>query len=274
MQGRYLDLTGQKFGTRTVLSRGTDFPSKGTRWFVRCECGDEKLVGTQELRLARECSKCTYRKCPDLVGKRFGKRVVLGLAVRGNTNHRRWCVRCDCGSEFTCLERDLRRNGPCRKCSPGLKAPRPNKRKRPFEAQYNAWIGHARYVVSITYEQFLEFTKIPDCHYCGAPVHWMKHGLKGSKKTTASNLDRKDSTKPYEIGNVVVCCRRCNIGKNTLFSYEEWKEIGEVIRSWRNREIPYFCGHNSRRENDWRRDLPKDKPFAYQRKPIVMGAIN
>jgi hypothetical protein len=25
---------------------------------------------------------------------------------------------------------------------------------------------------------------------------------------------------------------RCNIGKNTLFSYEEWKQIGEVIRSW------------------------------------------
>jgi hypothetical protein len=47
-----------------------------------------------------------------------------------------------------------------------------------------------------------------------------------------SNLDRKDSSGAYEASNVVPCCRRCNYGKNNMFTYEEWMAIGQVIRSW------------------------------------------
>jgi 5-methylcytosine-specific restriction endonuclease McrA len=50
---------------------------------------------------------------------------------------------------------------------------------------------------------------------------------------TGSFLDRKDSSKPYEMENIVVCCVRCNKAKNTHFTYEEWKELGTVIRKWR-----------------------------------------
>lgn len=48
----------------------------------------------------------------------------------------------------------------------------------------------------------------------------------------ASNLDRKDSVKPYTLDNVVVCCWRCNKVKNTTFTYTEWLELGQVIKSW------------------------------------------
>jgi hypothetical protein len=63
---------------------------------------------------------------------------------------------------------------------------------------------------------------------------------------TASNLDRKDSAKPYEMGNIVVCCRRCNYAKNTFFTYDEWKQIGTLIRSWKHPEsIPDATGDSN-----------------------------
>lgn len=30
------------------------------------------------------------------------------------------------------------------------------------------------------------------------------------------------------------CCARCNWSKGDQFTYEEWKQIGDLIRSWKN----------------------------------------
>ena len=49
-------------------------------------------------------------------------------------------------------------------------------------------------------------------------------------RSTAYNLDRKDSIKGYTKENCVVCCKRCNRAKSNLFSYEEWLEIGKFIQ--------------------------------------------
>ena len=46
--GRFVDLTGQKFGRLTVIERAEDYISpKGqhsTRWFCSCECGNPNLI--------------------------------------------------------------------------------------------------------------------------------------------------------------------------------------------------------------------------------------
>lgn len=91
-----------------------------------------------------------------------------------------------------------------------------------------------RHPVLLTFEQFVGFTKESECHYCGCPIVWSEY--RGRGETTASNLDRKDNDRPYEMGNIVVCCIRCNKAKNTHFTYEEFKQIGAVIRSWRERK--------------------------------------
>jgi hypothetical protein len=161
--------------------------------------------------------------------QRFDKRIVLGVVPRIKGQRKEWRVRCDCGHEFTCLTQDLHRGGPCILC--GHKGPRPYRRKRPYEALYNAFVGRARHEVCITYEQFLLFTTIVACHYCGETIRWAKFRTKG-KGSDASNLDRKDNDKPYIFDNIVVCCLRCNKAKNTHFTYEEWLQLGKVIRSW------------------------------------------
>lgn len=168
----------------------------------------------------------------NLVGQRFDKRLVLAFVGSRSGMRSVWRVRCDCGREFDCLNQDLKRGGPCRQCTTSHKAPRPYRRKRPYEALYNTWSSRARYPVHISYEQFLPITDVKNCHYCDAEVKWPKYRT-GDNRSSASNLDRKDCSEPYTLDNIVVCCWRCNKAKNTLFTYEEWKEIGALIRAWR-----------------------------------------
>ena len=133
---------------------------------------------------------------------------------------------------MTCLTQALQKTTGCLYCS--HKEPRPYRRKRPYEVLYNNLRNRGRHPVLLTYDQFVALTEQKECHYCGTGITWSRHRLKG--ETTASNLDRKDNGRPYEQDNVVVCCIRCNKGKNTHFTYDEWKAIGAVIRSWRERE--------------------------------------
>jgi hypothetical protein len=165
----------------------------------------------------------------DIAGHRFGRRVVLGPA--GMQGIRRlWQWRCDCGSEGVATPQTLRMTVGCQWC--GHKGERPYRRKRPFEVNYNSLVQRARHPVHISYEEFVAFTSEQSCHYCGEPIPWMEYRVRNGGGS-GSFLDRKDSARPYEIGNLVVCCVRCNKAKNTHFSYDEWKQIGDVIRSWR-----------------------------------------
>ena len=170
----------------------------------------------------------------DLTGQRFDKRVVLSLNSVNEFSRSKWNVRCDCGREFICLSQDLRRGGACKGCRVDLKADRLYRRKRPYEWRYNAALNRARHPMLLTYDDFFEFTKITECHYCGAHIEWGEPF--GKNRPSGLNLDRKDSEGSYTKANVVVACRRCNYGKNNFFTYEEWKELGEVIRGWRERD--------------------------------------
>lgn len=167
------------------------------------------------------------------VGDKFGPREVVSYAGLNKFRRKLWNVKCDCSKEFSCTEQDLHRqliHPGCRSCAQSK--PKPSRRKRPYEYRYNCLVNRGRHPVNISYEQFLEFTKIRECHYCGVDVDWGEPFGKG--RSTACNLDRKDNTLPYELDNVVVSCRRCNYGKNDFFSYSEWLELGSVIRSWRD----------------------------------------
>ena len=56
-----------------------------------------------------------------------------------------------------------------------------------------------------------------------------------SENRTAS-LDRIDSKKDYEEGNLVLCCLRCNHIKGDFFTQSEMVEIGKkyISRKWNN----------------------------------------
>lgn len=81
--------------------------------------------------------------------------------------------------------------------------------------------------VSLSYEQYLRFTKQPYCHYCGAKLQWRKHGT----TATRVNLDRKNNKSGYNIRNVVASCFKCNTARSRNFSYKDWYAMTKVLRS-------------------------------------------
>jgi hypothetical protein len=55
--GAWIDLTGQKFGGWTVLRDSGERDASGsTRWHCRCDCGVERVVSSQYLKIGRSKS--------------------------------------------------------------------------------------------------------------------------------------------------------------------------------------------------------------------------
>jgi hypothetical protein len=75
--------------------------------------------------------------------------------------------------------------------------------------------------VTLTYDEYIQFTKIKNCHYCNNSIPWRPYNS-GNKKAQAYFLDRKDNDGPYSKENCVVCCTRCNRMRSNKFTYEEF----------------------------------------------------
>ena len=56
------DLTGRKFGRLTVLERGANDNSRGTKWWCKCECGNKVLVSRHSLVLGLTKSCGCYQR--------------------------------------------------------------------------------------------------------------------------------------------------------------------------------------------------------------------
>jgi hypothetical protein len=103
-----------------------------------------------------------------------------------------------------------------------------NALKRTAEVNAKARAAAAKRDFSLTYEQFLAFTKIKECHYCASELPWQPYGKCGSSRTY--NLDRKDNAMGYVAENLVACCGRCNYIKSNVLSYEEMLLLGPGLR--------------------------------------------
>ena len=176
----------------------------------------------------------------DLKGKTFDRWLVLeqDLLKSRETKATCWKCRCCCGVEKSVSGSNLRlgKTKGCG-CLNGV-----HSRKRPYEALYGRLTYAAKEAnrsCDIAYEDFLEFTKVDECHYCRGFVGWSKfsifrhkNGVKYGNGIHGSgyHLDRKDNSKGYLKDNVVVCCVRCNRGKLNNFTYEEWYAMTAIYR--------------------------------------------
>lgn len=95
--GKFIDLTGHRFGRWTVLSRDTTHKGQGTRWQVQCDCGRVKSVLVGSLRFGHSLS-CGCRR-RELTIERF--------ATHGHSNR----------SEYN-IYRNIRGRC-CRRTNPG-----------------------------------------------------------------------------------------------------------------------------------------------------------
>jgi hypothetical protein len=87
MRRRYEDLTGQKFGRLTVVSRG---PNSGqhTRWNCICECGNKTLSRTEHLRDGQSHScGCLNREMVTTHGMSYSREYAIWANMRDRCNN-------------------------------------------------------------------------------------------------------------------------------------------------------------------------------------------
>lgn len=192
-------------------------------------------------------------KVKNIVGKKYGRLTVIALSEeRGNRNQYKWECICDCGTKKT-VTGELLRSGKTKSCGCLLKESRElmrSKMDRRVALLRNLY-SHTKTRYKKKYGvknhlPFAEFSKLSqmNCHYCGTePSHVIKDYMhdsktKGRNKKVSdtvvlyNGLDRIDSDIGYKSGNVVPCCRACNVAKLAM-SQEDFKEhIKKIYHHW------------------------------------------
>lgn len=167
-----------------------------------------------------------------IMGKTVGCQKVLSLAPPTVKGKPRVYCRCTlCGHRSRLSVNNLIQAPPtmCLRCK--MDDLHAFNQLRPYESLFNSFINSRRRegkIVSLAYEEFVEFTKQEKCHYCWAPLTWTKYNL--TRGHNRYNLDRKDNNRGYEPGNLVVCCHRCNYGKGARYTYAEWYGMTAYFR--------------------------------------------
>lgn len=147
-----------------------------------------------------------------------------------------------CGREVRYLKYKLAKGTyRCRSCASKLKPP-PPQFKEPYRAIYNAYVlavtKRRGLTTDISFDEFLEFTKVGGCHYCDRPILWERFTTSTAARSKATHLDRKDNSLGYSKANCVVCCWSCNMTKGNRFSYEEFMSLSPILKDIeRNRRI-------------------------------------
>ena len=190
----------------------------------------------------------------NLIGKKFGRLTVISLSKdRGNFGQYKWNCVCDCGKKHLVTGESLRANK-SKSCGcllhearyakndntdrvvallKLLYSPLKKRHKKKFLIQT---------IISFNEFKILSFSK---CFYCGVkPINKLedvryepKYKKLGKIKVTDTviyfnGIDRIDSTKGYESGNVLPCCKYCNTAKNSL-RIDEFKDlIKKIYKHW------------------------------------------
>jgi hypothetical protein len=103
--GRFIDLTGQRFGMLNVEKRvpcPRNLKSGSAWWRCNCDCGGQKDVSSSNLIAGdtKSCGCMDKTGFIDLVGMRFGNLLVIERAKNNKYNQSCWMCLCDCGNHI------------------------------------------------------------------------------------------------------------------------------------------------------------------------------
>lgn len=172
-------------------------------------------------------------------GKQFGRWTVGVRDLFRLPKTAWWCI-CSCGTDRSVQAQALR-EGKSRSC--GCDPGRYEKRR----LQMTMEAGHAGKTVFLgDYKKSARIKGIPwdltdhealrlsqlNCEYCGVtPSHKRYGSRKAEHRAFVHNgIDRVDNSLGYVEGNVVPCCRTCNISKRAT-PVDEWLDWVDRVAS-------------------------------------------
>jgi len=108
--GKFINLTGQKFGRLTVIKRVPNNKYGGVMWLCECSCKEKKKLVVRGSSLRSGCTQscgCLQRdkvgeigrsRKINMAGKRFGRLVARGEVGKDKWGDYLYKCECDCGS--------------------------------------------------------------------------------------------------------------------------------------------------------------------------------
>lgn len=100
-----VDITGQKFGRLTVLSRAGSTPGGIALWNCKCDCGTEKVISGAHLRNGTTVSCGCYNKeltkksnSVDITNQKFGLLTAIAPTEERDGPSIVWDCLCECGN--------------------------------------------------------------------------------------------------------------------------------------------------------------------------------
>jgi len=223
-----IDLTGQKFGKLTVISRAESV-GKHCRWVCLCGCGEKLIIFGTSLKSGRSKScGCSIKLKPEeLIGKKFGKLLVLSRSIskKITSKHEKIFYKClcDCG-KITVIPSGNLKSGTWKSCGclrSYLDRTKPAKNKLFNRYKRNAKERGIKF--NLGFDDFIHLTQL-SCFYCGKkPSQFYKY-YNVTEKFIYNGVDRLNSSGIYEKNNVVPCCKECN--------YLKWSRDKEEFIEW------------------------------------------
>ena len=107
--GKFVDLTGKKFGKLTVIKR-IENKGKLIYWLCKCDCGNYVEVSGGNLKSNQVTSCGCARKGSkiiDLSNRRFGRLIAIKNIGTNKHNQAIWHCKCDCGNECEVIATNL-----------------------------------------------------------------------------------------------------------------------------------------------------------------------
>jgi hypothetical protein len=167
----------------------------------------------------------------DHTGKQFGRLTAVGfVGIRKQTGktfgNALWLCACECGDSTVVTAVSLL-DGTTKSCGClFLETIRSRAGKNALsegESAFNQYFAlyaksarERKYQFELSKETFRGLTQM-DCHYCGQEPSLKFRGGKGTNGNyTGNGVDRIDNASGYVVGNVVPCCKQCNIAKGVL----------------------------------------------------------
>lgn len=147
-----------------------------------------------------------------------------------------WECLCDCGNKFDARENVLINRCGCHSCTNKKTSTETALKKKEgiihyglknrLYKDYRAGASKRNFEFNLTLEEFVHLME-QNCVYCGAKPELHEYELQYMQKTQEpwkhNGIDRVDSSKGYDIDNVVPCCSKCNYAKHEM-TKEEFKE--------------------------------------------------
>ena len=219
-----IDLTGQRFGMLTIISRA----DKPEHWNAACDCGGIKTIRWSSLRkgVGLHCSnhpRAGLGRTLKILGKKFGRLTVIGYIGNDKKRGSIWTVRCDCGviknlvgSQFSAPDRHTQSCG-CLRDERRIESHTTHGETKDGEwsPRYYLWSNAKGRAAKkgIPFNIDLEDITIPEtCPLLGIP---MFSGTRESGPIRNSpTLDRIYPEKGYVKGNVWVVSYKANTMKS------------------------------------------------------------